>query len=98
MKMSLPYHDRRAIPEHPRADHLVGPNIGLTMQANRQAVLDVRRTLRWLEQQGYGRSEFWAQASAPQSAFITMCHEPRCQRRRVLCMPRLILAKWSRTD
>ncbi|MGD0404816.1 MAG: abhydrolase domain-containing 18, partial [Candidatus Acidiferrales bacterium] len=53
--MSLPYHDRRAIPDHPRGDHLVGPNIGLTLQANRQAVMDVRRTLRWLESQGYDR-------------------------------------------
>src|ERR1700728_4284673 len=32
VKMSLPYHDRRAIPDHPRADHLVGPNLGLTLQ------------------------------------------------------------------
>ena len=53
IKMSLPYHDRRSVPGHPRADHLVGPNIGLTMQANRQAVLDVRRTLLWLEREGF---------------------------------------------
>ena len=45
LRLSMPYHDRRAIPGHERADHLVGPNIGLTLQANRQAVLDVRRCL-----------------------------------------------------
>jgi Prolyl oligopeptidase family len=76
IKMSLPYHDRRAIPGHPRGDNLVGPNIGLTLQANRQAVLDVRRTLRWLEQQGYDRLGILGTSIGSSIAFITMCHEP----------------------
>lgn len=76
VKMSLPYHDRRAIPGHPRADHLVGPNIGLTMQAARQAVLDVRRTLRWLEKDGYDRLGVLGTSIGSAIAFITMCHEP----------------------
>jgi hypothetical protein len=79
VKMSLPYHDRRAIPGHPRADHLVGPNIGLTMQAGRQAVLDVRRTLRWLEQQGYGPLGVLGTSIGSAIGFITMCHEPAIQ-------------------
>ena len=76
VKMSLPYHDRRAIPGHPRGDHLVGPNIGLTLQANRQAVLDVRRTLRWLELQGYDRLGILGTSIGSSIAFVTMCHEP----------------------
>src|SRR5271154_2682976 len=52
IKLTLPYPDRRSVPGHPRADYMVSPNIGLTLQANRQAVLDTRCTLRWLEQQG----------------------------------------------
>jgi len=76
IKMSLPYHDRRAIPGHPRADHLVGPNIGLTMQATRQAVLDVRQTLRWLEQEGYERLGVLGTSIGSAIGFITMCHEP----------------------
>src|SRR5215472_2104970 len=75
VKMSLPYHDRRAIPGHPRADHLVGPNIGLTLQANRQAVLDVKRTLRWLEADGYGRLGIVGTSVGSSIAFVTMCHE-----------------------
>jgi hypothetical protein len=75
VKMSLPYHDRRAIPEHPRADHLVGPNIGLTMQAGRQSVLDVRRTLRWLEQQGYGPLGILGTSIGSAIGFITKCHD-----------------------
>ena len=76
VKMSLPYHDRRAIPDHPRADHMVGPNIGLTMQAAQQAVLDVRRTLRWLEQDGYDRLSVLGTSIGSAIGFITMCHEP----------------------
>jgi hypothetical protein len=76
IKMSLPYHDRRVIPGHPRADHLVGPNVGLTMQAGRQAVLDVRRTFRWLEQQGYDRIGILGTSIGSAIGFITMCHEP----------------------
>ncbi len=76
VKMSLPYHDRRAIPGHPRADHLIGPNVGLTIQAGRQAVLDVRRTLRWLEHQGYGPLGVLGTSIGSAVGFITMCHEP----------------------
>jgi hypothetical protein len=76
MKMSLPYHDRRAIPDHPRGDHLVGPNVGLTLQANRQAVLDVKRCLRWLELQGYDRLGILGTSIGSSIAFVTMCHEP----------------------
>src|SRR6202049_4615311 len=52
LKMSMPYHDRRMAKGHQRADQVCGPNIGLTLQANRQAVQDTRRCLRWMEQQG----------------------------------------------
>jgi hypothetical protein len=76
VKISLPYHDRRAIPGHPRADHLVSANVGLTLQANRQAVLDVRRTLRWLEQQGYDRLGLLGTSIGSCLAFLTLAHEP----------------------
>ncbi|HUJ29988.1 MAG TPA: hypothetical protein VLY23_01810 [Candidatus Acidoferrum sp.] len=76
VKLSLPYHDRRAIPGHPRGDHLVGPNVGLTLQANRQAVLDARRTLLWLASQGYDRLGIVGTSVGSSIAFVTMCHEP----------------------
>src|SRR5215469_4314908 len=76
VKMSLPYHDKRAIPGHLRADHLVGPNIGLTMQATRQAVLDVRQTLRWLKGEGFGPLGVLGASIGSAIGFITMCHEP----------------------
>jgi len=76
IKISLPYHDRRSIPGHPRADHLISPNIGLTLQANRQAVVDVRYTLQWLAEQGYERLGILGTSIGSCIAFITMCHEP----------------------
>ena len=46
LKMSLPYHDRRMAKGHQRADQLVGSNIGLTLQANRQQTAVVLRAPR----------------------------------------------------
>jgi len=75
LRLSLPYHDSRMVPGHERADQLVGTNIGLTIQANRQAVLDLRACLRWLEQQGYSRLGLLGISIGSSIAFITMCHD-----------------------
>lgn len=76
LRMSMPYHDRRAIPGHERADHLVGPNIGLTLQANRQAVLDTKRCLYWLDQRGYSRLGIVGTSIGSSVGCITLAHEP----------------------
>jgi len=76
LKMSLPYHDRRMAPGHERADQLVGPNIGLTLQANRQAVQDARRCLRWLEQQGFSRLGILGTSIGSSVGYITLVHDP----------------------
>jgi len=76
LRMSMPYHDQRKAQGHERADQLVGTNIGLTILANQQAVKDVRRCLRWLEQQGYGKLGLLGSSIGSSVAFITMCHDP----------------------
>jgi hypothetical protein len=76
LRLSMPYHDRRGVPGHERADNLVGPNIGLTLQANRQAVLDVRRCLAWLAQKGYGKLGLVGTSIGSAVGAITMCHDP----------------------
>src|SRR5258708_10641227 len=73
--MSLPYHDRRMAKGHERADQLVGSNIGLTLQANQQAVQDARRCLRWLEQQGYTRIGILGTSIGSSVGYITMMHD-----------------------
>jgi hypothetical protein len=76
LKMSLPYYNRRMARGHERADQLVGANIGLTLQANRQAVHDARRCLRWLEQQGYTRLGILGTSIGSSVGYITLAHDP----------------------
>jgi len=75
LRLSLPYHDRRMAKGHERADQLVGPNIGLTLQANRQAVQDTRRCLRWLEQQGFNRLGILGTSIGSSVGYITLVHD-----------------------
>jgi hypothetical protein len=77
LKLSLPYHDRRMVTGHERADQLVGPNIGLTLQANRQAVKDARACLTWLEQQGYERLGILGTSIGSSVGYITLVHDKR---------------------
>jgi hypothetical protein len=75
VKMSMPYHDRRMAKGHERADQICGPNIGLTLQANRQAVQDTRRCLRWLEQQGYKRLGLLGTSIGSSIGYIALMHD-----------------------
>ena len=75
LRLSLPYHDRRMAKGHERADQLVGPNIGLTLHANRQAVQDSRRCLRWLEQQGFARLGILGTSIGSSVGYITLVHD-----------------------
>jgi hypothetical protein len=60
---------------HERADQICGPNIGLTLQANRQAVQDARRCLRWLEQQGFNRLGILGTSIGSSVGYITLVHD-----------------------
>jgi pimeloyl-ACP methyl ester carboxylesterase len=53
LRLTLPYHEERMPPELERADYLVAPNVGRTLQSLRQSVLDTKAAVRWLKQQGY---------------------------------------------
>jgi hypothetical protein len=53
LRLSMPYHDIRRPDELERSDYAVSANIGRTFSACRQAVVDVRCCLDWLEEQGY---------------------------------------------
>lgn len=53
LRITLPYHEERMPPEHERADYLVAPNVGRTLQSLRQSVVDTRSAVRWLKSQGY---------------------------------------------
>lgn len=53
LRLTLPYHEERMPPELDRADYLVAPNVGRTLQSLRQSVVDTRAAVAWLKQQGY---------------------------------------------
>jgi hypothetical protein len=53
LRVTLPYHEERMPPELERADYLVAPNVGQTLQSLRQSVVDTRSAVRWLKEQGY---------------------------------------------
>lgn len=55
LRLTLPYHEERMPPELERADYLVVPNVGRTLQSLRQSVVDTRSAVRWLKQQGFER-------------------------------------------
>ncbi|MBV8819043.1 MAG: alpha/beta hydrolase family protein [Acidobacteriaceae bacterium] len=55
LRISLPYHDYRMPAELQRADYAVSSNVARTIDATRQAVIDVRCCYDWLESQGYER-------------------------------------------
>jgi dienelactone hydrolase len=76
LRLSLPYHDARRPPELERADHLVSSNIGRTLQSMRQAVLDTRAAVRWLNQQGYERIGIMGTSIGSCVGFLAMVHEP----------------------
>ncbi len=77
LRMSLPYHDLRKPAEIERADYAVSANIGRTLDAGRQAVVDARSCLDWLEQQGYSRFGIVGSSLGSCYAFITSAHDER---------------------
>lgn len=76
VRLSLPYHDRRMPPELARADYIVSSNVGQTLQVNRQAVVDARRAVAWLKQQGYDRVGILGTSLGSCLALLTAAHEP----------------------
>jgi dienelactone hydrolase len=77
LRMSMPYHDIRMPAETRRADYAVSANIGRTMNALRQGVIDARCCLDWLENQGYSQLGIVGTSLGSCYAFITAAHDPR---------------------
>jgi hypothetical protein len=76
LRLSLPYHDKRMPRELHRADFIVSANVGRTLQVCRQAVLDARRAIAWLHQQGYERIGILGTSLGSCLALLTTAHEP----------------------
>jgi hypothetical protein len=77
LRMSKPYHDIRRPAEIERADYAVSANIGRTLSAARQGVIDVRCCLDWLESQGYKDFGILGTSLGSCYAFIASAHDKR---------------------
>lgn len=77
LRLSKPYHDIRRPAELERSDYAVSSNIGRTIAACRQAVVDIRCCLDWLEEQGYEQFGILGTSLGSCYAFIASAHDPR---------------------
>jgi len=77
LRMTMAYHAERMPGELQRADYHVSSNIGRTIHASRQTIIDVRACLDWLEQQGYSRIGILGTSLGSCMAFIATAHDPR---------------------
>jgi hypothetical protein len=79
LRLSKPYHDIRRPAELERADYAVSSNLGRTIAACRQAVVDIRACLDWLEVQGYEQFGVLGTSLGSCYAFIAAAMDPRLQ-------------------
>jgi dienelactone hydrolase len=77
LRLTLPYHEDRRPPELERADYLVSPNVGRTIQSFRQGVLDTRAAVQWLSDQGFERIGILGTSIGSCISFLAFAHEPR---------------------
>jgi hypothetical protein len=77
VRLSLPYHHHRKPPQLERSEYIVSPNIGRTITAIRQAVLDTRRTADWLFDRGYQRVGIVGTSVGSCIGFLAFVHDER---------------------
>ncbi|GAC1424346.1 MAG: hypothetical protein NVSMB62_21190 [Acidobacteriaceae bacterium] len=77
LRLSKPYHDIRRPAELERSDYAVSSNIGRTISSCRQAVVDIRSCIDWLESQGYTQFGVLGTSLGSCYAFIAAAHDPR---------------------
>jgi dienelactone hydrolase len=77
LRLSKPYHDIRRPSELERSDYAVSANIGRTISACRQAVVDIRCCIDWLEAQGYEQFGVLGTSLGSCYAFLASAHDKR---------------------
>ena len=77
LRMSMAYHAERMPAELQRADYHVSSNVGRTIHASRQSVIDARACVDWLAAQGYDRLAILGTSLGSCVAFIAAAHDSR---------------------
>ncbi|NDD28243.1 MAG: hypothetical protein EB084_08270 [Proteobacteria bacterium] len=78
--VSAPYHHARQPSCVARPEYLCSANIGRTLAAVRQGVLDVRRAADWLEMQGVERIAVTGTSAGSLIGFLAFVHDTRLQK------------------
>ncbi len=79
LRLSKPYHDIRRPAELERSDYAVSSNIGRTLAAARQAVVDIRCCVDWLVAQGYTQVGVLGTSLGSCYAFLAAAHDARLE-------------------
>ena len=79
LRLSKPYHDIRRPAELQRSDYAVSSNIGRTLAACRQAVVDIRCCVDWLLAQGYRQFGVLGTSLGSCYGFLAAAHDPRLE-------------------
>lgn len=77
LRLSKPYHDIRRPSQLERSDYAVSSNIGRTISACRQAVVDIRCCIDWLQEQGYEHFGVLGTSLGSCYAFLASAHDER---------------------
>jgi len=77
LRMSMAYHAERMPAELERADYHVSSNVGRTIHASRQSIVDARACVDWLAGRGYRRLAILGTSLGSCIAFIVAAHDTR---------------------
>ncbi len=77
LRLSMPFHDIRRPAELERSDYAVSANVGRNISACRQAVVDIRCCLDWLEEQGYEHFGVLGTSLGSCYAYLASAHDAR---------------------
>ncbi|MEE3274143.1 MAG: hypothetical protein VX217_04750, partial [Acidobacteriota bacterium] len=75
LRMTLPYHEERRPGYMVRADAMVSPILGLTIQSIRRAVVEVRLAVQWLRQRGYRHIGLLGTSLGSCIGFLALAHD-----------------------
>lgn len=79
-EMAMPYHLERTRPGSLYADHMLGPNLGMTIQSIRQAVVDARQLIKIVQGAGYTKLSVLGMSLGSWVAGLVAAHEPAVEK------------------
>jgi len=86
LQITLPYHGERRPAHMKSADYLMSANLGRTIRSVRQAVLDCRLAIDWLERRGHQHIGLLGSSLGSAIGFVLTAHEPRIKTAALLLM------------